>query len=184
MPSGGSISSISPSSSTTTTASTSTTSIPAHRHLHRRQLRLHRRRMALRLPHEARSQRQRRPQVRAPHLRPLRPAHHLVPHMHDALPHQRLARHRTLLPRHRRPSGLVREPLLHPHRHVPLNRRHHGRRPRRSRRSGWREPFHLARLALPLAPPDAHLRPRCLRLRDGARIFQLLVPRLGVSQTA
>ncbi len=88
-------------------------------------------------------------------------------HAH-ALSQQRMACNCSLLPRHRRTSGLVCEPLLHPNRHVPLHRHLYHRRPRWSSRSSRRGRFHMARLTLFLSPSSAHLHPRRLRLCCGA----------------
>ena len=60
-----------------------------------------------------------------------------VPHMSSLFPSQPMARDPADCARRRSPSGLVREPLLDPRRHVPLDRRLHHRRHRRRRRSRW-----------------------------------------------
>ncbi len=111
----------------------------------------------------------------------LRPARRLRPPHERALPHQRLARHAAHRARRRRPPGLVRQPLLHPRRHVPLHRRLHRRRHRRSRRRSRRRCLHLVvkhnlslhQLLVFSMAAGAYL--------VALAIFHLLVPRLGAS---
>ncbi len=104
-----------------------------------------------------------------------------VPHMSQLFPSQRLARHPAHRARRRRPPGLVRQPLLHPRRHVPLHRRLHRRRHRRSRgRVGgaaftWivKRNLSLHQLLVFAMAAGAYV--------VALAIFQLLVPRLGAS---
>src|ERR1700692_2020619 len=71
---------------------------------------------------------------------------------------------------------MVPEPLFNSNRHVSLQQRQHSGRSWRSRRSRRRGALHLARFALLLASPNAHLHARCVRLHHGAAHLPVASP--------